>query len=181
MAGSVERDPAPVEVALRPLTAADEWITAALETDPEVMRHLGGPLAPGGIPALHTRRVRGGESGRDWFFVVHVGGPDGPPAGTICVWAEDTHSPDGGSEIGWGLLPGFQGQGIASAGVRAILELARTDGRWGDLHAFPKVENLASNTLALACGFRLVGTVLLEFRGRLGRYNDWVIGTGVER
>ena len=113
MAGSIERDPAPVEVALRPLAAADEWITAALETDPEVMRHLGGPLAPNTIPALHARRVRGVESGRDWFFVVHAGGPGGPPAGTICVWAEDTHVADGGSEIGWGLLPAFQGQGIA--------------------------------------------------------------------
>jgi hypothetical protein len=38
-------------------------LTAALETDPEVMRDLGGPLDPEDIPALHARRLGWVEAG----------------------------------------------------------------------------------------------------------------------
>ena len=56
-------------VILVPLTPADEWLTAALETDPEIMRDLGGPIEPGDVPALHSRRLEGLEDGID--VVLH--------------------------------------------------------------------------------------------------------------
>ena len=40
----------PPEVQLVPLRPEDEWVTAALETDPDMMAHLGGPLDPAAVP-----------------------------------------------------------------------------------------------------------------------------------
>ena len=163
-------------VVLVPLSAADEWLTAALETDPEVMRDLGGPLDPAEVPALHARRVEGIEAGNTWFFTIRLGG-DGPPVGTVCLWDDDHHDQRGGSEVGWMVLPDYQGRGIASAALRELIERARADGRWGDIHAYPNETNAASNALARATGFTLIGTVDVEFRGHRLRCNDWVLRT----
>ncbi|MFC9757290.1 GNAT family N-acetyltransferase [Streptomyces sp. NPDC056921] len=58
-------------------------------------------------------------------------------AGTVSLWsheAGDQHI----SEIGWMVLPAFQGQGYGKRAVRTLLEMAREDGRWGLVHAFPQ-------------------------------------------
>lgn len=162
-------------VVLVPLTAADEWLTAALEADPEVMRHLGGPLDPDAVHAVHMRRVQGVEDGSTWYFTLRLG-PDGPAVGTICLWKDDGHD-YGDSEAGWAVLTGYQGRGIARAAVRDLIDRARSDGRWGDVHAYPSVTNDASNALARAAGFTLVGTVDVEFRGHPLHCNDWVLRT----
>ncbi len=163
-------------VDLIPLTPADEWLTAALETDPEVMRDLGGPIDPAEVPALHARRVEGIEAGNTWYFTIRLGS-DGPPVGTICLWDDDHHDQRGGSEAGWMVLPEYQGRGIARAALRKLIERARADGRWGDIHAYPNETNAASNALARTAGFTLVGTLDLEFRGHPLRCNDWVLRT----
>ena len=169
--GSVVAD----QIVLVPLSAADEWLTAALETDPAIMRQLGGPLGPDDVPAIHARRVRGVEAGTTWYFTIRLG-PDVPAVGTICLWKDDGHD-HGTSETGWSVLTGYQGRGIARAAVRDLIDRARADGRWGDIHAYPSVTNDASNALARAAGFTLVGTVDVEFRGHPLHCNDWVLRT----
>jgi RimJ/RimL family protein N-acetyltransferase len=163
-------------VDLVPLRPADEWLTAALETDPEVMRELGGPIDPAEVSTLHARRVEGIEAGNTWYFTIRLGS-EGLPVGTICLWDDDHHDQRGGSETGWMILPGYQGRGIARAALRELVERARADGRWGDIHAYPNVTNDASNALARTAGFTLVGTVEVEFRGHRLRCNDWVLHT----
>ena len=177
---SVERGRAASErverVDLVPLTSADEWLTEALETDPEVMRELGGPIDPTEIPELHARRVEGIEAGNTWYFTIRLAS-DGPPVGTICLWDDERDDERGGSEAGWMILPEHQGRGIARAAVRQLIDMARADGRWGDIHAYPGITNVASNALARATGFTLVGTVDVEFRGHQLTCNDWVVRT----
>ena len=58
-----------------------------------------------------------------------------------------------------------------------MIDMARVDGRWGDIHAYPSVTNAASNALARAAGFTLAGTVEVEFRGHRLRCNDWMLRT----
>lgn len=61
-------------------------------------------------------------------------------AGSVVLWSHD----DGGqpvSEIGWMVLPEFQGRGIGKTAVRALLQLARDEQRWGVVHAFPATVN----------------------------------------
>jgi RimJ/RimL family protein N-acetyltransferase len=175
MAGLGDREPEPGadlagRIVLVPLSPADEWLTAALETDPAMMRDLGGPIDPGDVPAVHARRLEGIAAGTTWYFTIRLG-IDGPAVGSICLWTGHADA----SEAGWMVLTDYQGRGIARAALRALIERARADDRWGDIHAYPNVTNDASNALARAAGFTLVGTVDLEFRGHPLHCNDWVL------
>jgi RimJ/RimL family protein N-acetyltransferase len=73
------------------------------------------------------------------------------------------------------VLPEFQGQGYATRAVRALLERARADGRWGHVHAFPGITNAASNALCRSVGFTFVGERNVTFAGRELRTNQWTI------
>ncbi len=160
-------------IQLVPLRPEDEWLTAALETDPVMMEHLGGPLDPDAVPALHARRLAGMERGDTWYFTIRLG--DGTPVGAVCLWHDEAH-PAGTSEAGWSVLPAYQGRGIASAAVRQLIELAREEGgRWGDIHAWPSVTNAASNALCRSAGFVHVGVADFVFRGHPLRCNEWVL------
>jgi hypothetical protein len=76
-------------VELQAYSDADLWLTEALETDPDVMRHLGGPIEREKLAEVHRRRVAD-----PWWFTV-AAGPDGPAVGTIGVW-ETRHGDAGG-------------------------------------------------------------------------------------
>jgi RimJ/RimL family protein N-acetyltransferase len=77
-------------------------------------------------------------------------------------------------ESGWNVLPEFQGQGVATAAVRAVLAAARADGRHRWLHAFPSVANAGSNAVCSKTGFALLGETDFEYPpGRFIRSNDW--------
>jgi RimJ/RimL family protein N-acetyltransferase len=73
------------------------------------------------------------------------------------------------------VLPEFQGHGYAKRAVRAMLQRARVDGRWGVVHAFPGVTNAASNALCRSVGFTLVGERNVVFADRELRTNHWRI------
>jgi GNAT superfamily N-acetyltransferase len=72
-------------------------------------------------------------------------------------------------------LPEFQGRGIGQRAVRALLELAGDQGRWGLVHAFPSITNAASNGICRSLGFRLEAEQDITFAGRVMRTNRWVI------
>jgi len=76
-------------------------------------------------------------------------------------------------EMGWSVLPAFQGQGIASAAVTQALVTAQSDGKHRFLHAFPSVDNLPSNAVCRKSGFTLVEEVEGEYpKGHFMRVND---------
>jgi RimJ/RimL family protein N-acetyltransferase len=156
---------------LRPATPEDEWLTVALETDPRVMAELGGPWSEDDARSAHRRRVAGIADGSWWFVIVPV--PDEPPVGTIGVWATEWAG-EPISETGWMILPGHQGRGYASAALATLLELARHDPRWGDIHAFPGATNGPSNALCRKAGFERLDEVTVDYGGRLLRCNRWV-------
>ena len=77
-------------------------------------------------------------------------------------------------ETGWGVLPEFQGRGIAVAATVAVVEAARANGGRSSLHAFPKVGHAASNAVCRKAGFTLVGECEFEYpKGVPIRCNDW--------
>jgi RimJ/RimL family protein N-acetyltransferase len=88
------------------------------------------------------------------------------------VW---THETENGTfdEIGWMVLPAFQGRGIGKAAVGEVLERARTTGRWKELHAFPGVTNAASNAMCRSLGFEMIEELEFRFRDRAMRGNHW--------
>lgn len=98
-------------------------------------------------------------------------------AGTVTIWSHDTA--DGPmSEIGWMVLPDFQGQGLGKSAVRALPEQARDQNRWGVVHAFPATNNAASNGICGSVGFRFLSQVEVTFAGRLLKSNHWAVDPG---
>jgi RimJ/RimL family protein N-acetyltransferase len=78
------------------------------------------------------------------------------------------------------VLPEFQGRGLAKRAVWMLLELARDDGRWGLVHAFPATTNSPSNGICRSLGFRFAGERDVTFAGRVLRTNHWVINPATD-
>ena len=77
------------------------------------------------------------------------------------------------TEIGWMVLPPFQGRGLATEAVGAVLEKARSESRWDAVHAFPPVSNAPSNAICRKMGFSKIGEGEFTFRDRVLRCNRW--------
>jgi RimJ/RimL family protein N-acetyltransferase len=146
----------------------------AMLTDPEMMSELGGPLPADGLEEKLRGIVREVEAGKTWFFVILSDGERAAPAGTVCIW---DHAWNGQtiSEIGWMVLPEFQGRGLASEAVRLTLQRARSEGRWEVIHAFPGVTNGPSNGICRKLGFSKVEELDIKSWGGTLRCNHWVL------
>lgn len=151
---------------LRPIATEDLDLYRGLMTDPTVMSELGGPLPPEGLEDKLRGIVEDVERDRLWFLAVE---DDGATAGWVCIWDHE----DGVTEMGWMIAPAFQGRGLASAAVREILDRAREDGRWREIHAYPAVTNAPSNAICRRAGFELVDERDFVYQGRPLRCNDW--------
>jgi RimJ/RimL family protein N-acetyltransferase len=159
-------------VELVPYGERDIWLTRALETDERVMGELGGPWPAEAIDGIHRRRMDSIARGTWWFTIVPEPGTD--PVGMIGIFG----SVFGGraiGEAGWSVLPEHQGHGYASSALRLLLDRARSDGRWGAIHAFPGVANAPSNALCRKFGFELVGDTSVDYGGRSLRCNHWIL------
>jgi RimJ/RimL family protein N-acetyltransferase len=157
-------------VELQPYTDEHFWLTEALETDPEVMRELGGPIERDRLPGIHRRRL-----GDPWWLKI-VAEPGGVAVGTIGVWetrqgGEDLH------ETGWTVLPAHQGRGIASAALTLLIQRVTAEPRISSIHAFPPVTNAPSNALCRKFGFELLGDADFVYSGRTLRCNHWALTT----
>lgn len=162
-----------IDVRLRPLSADDLPLYEAINLDPAMMAELGGPSEPPeGLDAKVKRDAESHAADEAWILVIEPEDQPGTAAGTVSVW---THETENGTfdEIGWMVLPPFQGRGIGKAAVREVLEKARANGRWKELHAFPAVTNAASNAMCRSLGFELVEELEFHFRDRVLRGNHW--------
>jgi RimJ/RimL family protein N-acetyltransferase len=154
---------------LRDISMDDLPLYEGLLTDPVIMSELGGPLGRGGLAHKLREIVDDVKAGKTWFFTIIT---DGAPAGTVCVWDHPWNG-EAISEIGWMVGPAFQGRGLASEAVGAVLERARAEGRWGVIHAFPSVTNGPSNAICRKTGFSKLEEVDFEYAGRILRCNHW--------
>ena len=129
---------------------------------------LGGPESPEKLADRHRRYLAYTASGTEaWPLQAKV---DGQPAGSIGYWDDGE-----AFEMGWAILPAFQGRGIGTAAVLLALDHAAANGRHGTVNANPSVDNLASNAIARRAGFELVDVHDVEYPpGRPMRANLWV-------
>jgi RimJ/RimL family protein N-acetyltransferase len=157
-------------VELVPYSDEDIELIRELETDPDSMRYLGGPVAEERVEEIHARRVATVAAG-EWYFKI-AAEPGAPPAGTIGIWSA-TWRDRPIHETGWMVLPAFRGRGLATGALDRILSMARSDARFEHLHAFPSVDNEASNALCRRFGFQLVEETDFDYRGSRLRVNVW--------
>jgi RimJ/RimL family protein N-acetyltransferase len=148
---------------------------------PEMMEHLGGPETAEQVLLRHQRYVGAARSGvfrdsdREYsaFIFKAVVEPEGVGVGSVNFWDREWKG-EAVYEMGWSVVPEFQGRGIASAMVGLAVEVARGMGRRAAVHAFPSVDNAPSNGICRNAGFELLGEERFEYpKGHWMQCNDW--------
>jgi len=155
------------DVRLRPWAADDHSLLVATNA-PEMTEHLGGPETEEKLRELHERYLLDANQ----MFVVELAGET---VGSIGYWPREWQGEDV-YETGWGILPAYQGRGLAVAAATVLVQVGRRDGdrRW--LHAYPSAEHPASNAVCRKAGFTLVGPISFEYpRGTWLTSNGWRI------
>ncbi|SOD70926.1 RimJ/RimL family protein N-acetyltransferase [Jatrophihabitans sp. GAS493] len=165
-------------VALRRWQPDDLWVLEAANT-PEMTDHLGGPETDEKVRDRHRRYLAGWVESTSQMYTIQLV-DEAATAGVIGFWprswlGEDVY------EAGWGVLPEFQGRGVAVAALRALIDEVRaaaaTAGGGGSrhsLHAYPSVDHPASNAICRRGGLNLVGECDFEYPpGQRMRCNDW--------
>jgi RimJ/RimL family protein N-acetyltransferase len=152
-------------VALRPWTNDDLWLLHETLGNPAMMEHLGGVESTEQIEGRHARFSSGTEMFTVW---------DGDSVvGSVGFW-EKTWGGEDVYEAGWMILPKYAGRGFGTEAALAVVTLARSEGKHRYLHAFPNVENAASNAVCRKAGFTNRGEHTFEYpKGHWMRCNDW--------
>jgi RimJ/RimL family protein N-acetyltransferase len=139
---------------------------------PEMTVHLGGPETEEQVLARHTRYLNIGGSGTGRMFRI-VLLPEREAVGSVGYW-ERAWRDETVYEVGWSVLPAFQGRGIATAATAATIAKARAERKHTYMHAYPSVDNRASNAICRKLGFTFIAEYDFEYPpGNVMRCNDW--------
>jgi RimJ/RimL family protein N-acetyltransferase len=158
-----------LQVSLEPWSAGDLDLLRQQNT-PAMTEHLGGPETEEQLVKRHRRYLDPDANG-DMFRVVLL--PEGETVGSTGYWDHEWHG-EPAYETGYGILPEFQGRGLAVATVVAVAGKAKADGRHRFLHAFPSIHHAASNAVCRKAGFSLVEECEFEYpKGHFIRSNVW--------
>lgn len=159
-------------VHLEPWGPNDLPLLERLLGDPVMMAYLGGPESPKKIAERHQRFQRLGDPGAGRMFKI-LEDATGEGVGSVGYWPRTWHDQEV-YEMGWSVLPAFQGRGIAAAETVQAIAVARSEQSRRFLHAFPSVANDASNAICRKVGFTLVEACDFEYPpGHVMRCNDW--------
>jgi RimJ/RimL family protein N-acetyltransferase len=159
-------------VRLEPWGDGDLPLLEKLMGDPEMTEHLGGPESQEKIAKRQTRYERLADSGKGRMFKI-VEGATGEAVGSVGYW-ERMWRDEQVYEIGWSVLPAFQGRGIAGMATAQAIAMARSEKKHRFLHAFPSVDNPPSNAICRKLGFTLLEACDFEYPpGNPMVCNDW--------
>lgn len=144
---------------------------------PELMDAVGGVESDARVIFRHERYLRlPVDGGGQQYRVVIPGHPEG--IGTVGYWVQDPSNP-ARLECGWSIEEAFRGRGIGPIAAELMIAQMRAAGRRGELHAYPKVDNAASNAVCRKLGFKLVSRIdHVTPDGRAMPLNDWVYDLG---
>lgn len=150
--------------------ASDDLPLLHLINAPEMTEHLGGPETDEQVLRRHRRYLADRDPGLGQMFVIRLGDEG---VGSVGYW-ERVWAGQTVYEIGWSVLPGFQGRGIAATAAQSTIDIARARERHRYLHAFPAVDNPPSNAICQRLGFTNLGPMDFEYPpGHPLRCHDW--------
>jgi RimJ/RimL family protein N-acetyltransferase len=156
-----------VDVRIKPWARGNLPLLVKLN-EPEMTKHVGGPESSERLVERQSRYER--ADSRQYEVVVET---DGEAIGWVGYW-EQTWRGRQVWEIGWAVIPSFQGRGVASSATAQLIERARAEQEHPFVHAYPSVANAPSNAICRKLGFTLLGEI--DFPARRGgtvRCNDW--------
>jgi RimJ/RimL family protein N-acetyltransferase len=137
---------------------------------PEMMQHLGGPESKEQILKRHKRYLELGNKGR-MFSIILL--PELEPVGSVGYW-QTTWNNEGVYETGWSVLSSYQGKGIATKAVKLAMEEASSENKYKYIHAFPSIDNPASNAICWKLDFQFISECIFEYPpGSFMRCNNW--------
>ncbi|KKI91095.1 GCN5 family acetyltransferase [Bacillus sp. SA1-12] len=126
---------------------------------PEMMQHLGGPESKEQILKRHKRYLELSDRGRMFSIILF---PELVQVGSVGYW-QTTWNDERVYETGWSVLPSYQGKGIATIAVRLAVEEASSENKYKYIHAFPSVNNLASNAICRNLDFQFISECEFEY------------------
>jgi RimJ/RimL family protein N-acetyltransferase len=136
--------------------------------DPKMTEHLGGPESR---EKLVERQTRYAQPDSKQFKIVDEASGEG--IGWVGYWEREWRG-ERVYEIGWSVIPAFQGRGIAGSATDQVIAIARSERKRRFVHAYPSVDNAPSNAICRKLGFTLFGSCEFEYPpGRQIRCNDW--------
>jgi len=154
------------DVRIEPWGPGDLGLLEQLVGDPAMMEHLGGPES---AEKIAERQGRYEQPGSGMFKIVC----DGESCGSVGFWEREWRDRTVW-EVGWSVIPAFQGRGIAVAATSLVLDRARAGDEHRFAHAFPAVDNPASNAICRRLGFTLLEACRFEYPpGNWMLCNDW--------
>jgi len=158
---------------LRTVTEEDVALRISMETDPAMMAELGGPISKERIEKAYSKALQSIAAGTCWCFKII---PDGSQtaAGTMAIWLSSWRD-EPINEMGWMILPQFQGKGLASQAAKQILHMAKAQTKFQFVHAFPGISNLPSNAICRKAGFSKLEECEVDYAERILQCNHWVI------
>ena len=154
------------DVRIEPWGEGDLALLQQALLDPAMTAYVGGPETPEKVAERQTRYEQPGS--RQYKVMV-----DGEGAGWVGYWEREWLDRDV-YEVGWSVLPAFQGRGVAGRATAELIEVARAEDDRRFMHAYPSVENAPSNAICRKLGFELLGEHEFEYPpGSFMRCNDW--------
>ncbi len=137
---------------LRPLQDEDAEQIRRLRTHPEVNKYIGRPneFSLQECFAFIKKIRQANAEGRSFYWAI-CPQPENKLVGTICVWnfSEDKKE----AEIGFEILPEWQGKGLVSEAVREVIDHCFSNSSLERLWGATSPENLASIRVLEKFGF----------------------------
>ena len=158
-----------LNIHLRAWTKDDLSLLERLLGEPAMTKHIGGPESP---DQIRNRLDRYCTDSRLHMSVIVIQ-PESTGIGSVGYW-ERQWQEQTVWESGWRILPEYQEKGIATQALGLVIERARAEQKHRYIHAFPSIDNAASNAICKKMGFILQNEVDFEYPpGRFMRSNDW--------
>lgn len=138
---------------MRSLTKKDAVQIFELRTDDEVNKYLDRPRAENIDDALKfIQRINDGIKNQEWYYWGIAQKDDKKIVGTICIWNIILDKRK--AEIGYELLPAFQGKGIMREVLGPVIDFGFESLRMASLDAFLHTNNVKSISVLENFGFK---------------------------
>ncbi|MWV47113.1 GNAT family N-acetyltransferase [Paenibacillus sp. HJL G12] len=139
---------------------------------PEMTVHFGGPETEEKILARHKRYHEIAQKGIGRMFKILLL-PHLEVVGSVGYW-DQIWQGESIYEVGWSVLPDYQGGGIATKATELAIASINSEKKHKFIHAFPKINNPASNAICRKLGFSFMSECDFEYPiGTIIRCNDW--------
>lgn len=136
---------------LRSFQKEDKEAVFALRSDPTVAKYLDRPLMQQGTAAIeYMDKMTKGVRDNQWIIWA-IATKNGPMMGSICLW--NIVVEDAQAEIGYELLPHFQGRGFMQEAVAAVLDYGFRQMHLQQIGAVLDARNKSSLKLLKKYGF----------------------------